>query len=237
MSNRQSNIIFYSVIFLIISTLVVKHYYPDIFDNFTKSEEQISIKQAMSTGEYNKALSGYKILVNDNISQNKENTIETADLYEEMANIYLLLGNKKSEIDFYLKSLAIKKQLKKVDIYSFSKTYYKLGSLAEDDKKYNQAQSYYEKSLMTRIGNIEEPKEDDEGMFVNMQQSRIKYLILNHEDTIATYKKLGSIHNIKNEYALAKQYYEKALLASQNTFGEDDVKTLELINLIKQLTR
>jgi len=236
MSNRQSNIIFYSIIFLVITAILINNFYPDLFANYTKSKDEISIKEAMDNGEYDKALTSYKYLIRQSVSQNNANTIETATLYEDMANISFLLGNKDQEKNYYLKSLAIKKQLKKIDIYSFAKTYSKLGELAQADKKYDQAQMYYEKSLMTRIGNIVEPSEDDEGMFVNMQQSRIKYIILNHQDTIATYKKLATIHQIKNEYVKAKEYYDKALAGSINTYGEDDIKTAEITNLIKQLS-
>lgn len=42
---------------------------------------------------------------------------------------------------------------------------------------------------------------------------------------------------MKKEYAIAKDYYEKALAASKLTFGDDDIKTLEVAELIKQLPR
>ncbi len=236
MSNRQSNIIFYSIIFLIISIALINNYQPSFFDNFTKSKEEFLIKEAMSNREYDKALASYQDLLAQNISQDNQITADTAAIYEEMAKLYFLLDQRVEEKNYYLKSLAIKQQLKKVDIYSFAKTYYKLATLAEEQQQYQQAQSYYEKSLWQRIGNLKEANIADDGLFVGMQQSRIKYLRLNHPETIATYRKLAAIHQLKQENSIAKEYYQEALTASKLTFGEDDPKTIELVVLIKQLS-
>ena len=43
------------------------------------------------------------------------------------------------------------------------------------------------------------------------------------------------MHIIKKEYAIAKTYYEKALTASKLVFGEDDSKTLEILDLVNQV--
>lgn len=235
MTNRQSNFIFYSIIFLILSALLIKFFLPNSFDGFTKSNEELVIKEAMANSEYPIALASYKSLVGKHISAGNELTPETAAMYEEMANLYALLGNKTLEKDHYLKSLAVKAQLKKVDLYSFAHTYFQLGSIAQAEKKYDQAISYFEKSLSTRLGNVEAPIEEDESMFIGMQKTRIKYLKLNHIDTIATYKKLGAVHNMKKDYAVAKSYYQKALAASLKTFGEDNEKTTKIKLLIKGL--
>ena len=233
MTNRQSNIIFYGVIATIIYGLFVNHFYPDFFEDLSKSKEELAIKQAVAQGEHNKALSIYQTLVAERISGSDEITIETADMYEQMANSYALLGSKTEEKDYYLKSLAIKKQIKKINPYSLANTYYKLASVAEDEQQYDQAQQYYEQSLSTRLGNME--KGDDEGMFEGLQNDQQRYKRLNNAGTIATFKKLGALHAMKKEYTVAKDYYEKALAASQLTFGDDDSNTLETMKLIKQL--
>ncbi|NQZ32381.1 MAG: tetratricopeptide repeat protein [Oceanospirillaceae bacterium] len=235
MTNRQSNIIFYSVIFLTISALLIKFFIPSAFDGFTKSQEERVIKEAVANQEYNKAIASYKSLVGQHISDGDEYTIETADMYEEIARLYALLGNTTLEQEHYLKSLAVKTQLDKVDLYSFANTYYQLGSIAQNEQKYDQAINFFEKSLSTRLGDVEQPIVEDDGMFIGMQKSRIKYLKLNHEDTIATYKKLAAIHRLQQEYAIAKGYYEKALAASKNTFGEEDVRTLKIVTLLKKM--
>ena len=235
MTNRQSNIIFYSIISIVIYALIINYSYPEFFENFTKSKEELSIKEAMNKGEHNIALSIYQKIEEERISDDNENNAETATIYEDIANIHFLLGNKVEEKNYYLKSLNIKKQLKKIDMFSFAETYYKLGLLAEDEKKYDQAQMYFEKSLLKRLGNTKKVKEEDEGMITGMHQTRLSYIRLNNEETIATFKKLGTIHNIKKEYAIAKKYYEKALTASKITFGEDDIKTLEIMNLMERL--
>ena len=235
MTNRQSNIIFYSIISIIIYALIINFAYPEFFENFTKSQDELSIKEAMNKGEHIEALNLYKKMVEERKSDDSENNIETANMYEEMANLHFLLGNKIEEKNYYLKSLKIQKQLNKVDMFGFAHTYFKLGSIAEEEKQYDQAQMYYEESLMQRLGNTEkEEDENDEGMINGMHQTRLSYIRLNNEETIATFKKLGAIHNIKKEYALAKKYYEKAFAASKITFGEDDIKTLEIKNLMYQ---
>ena len=67
-----------------------------------------------------------------------------------------------------------------------------------------------------------------------MHKSRLNHLRLNNEGTIATLKKLAAMHIIKNENAIAKAYYEKALAASKVTFGENDNRTLEIVDLVNQ---
>lgn len=235
MTNRQSNIIFYTIISIIIYALIINYSNPEFFENFSKSREELSIKEAMNKGEHNKALAIYQQLVEEKISDDNENSVETATMYEDMANLYFLLGNKVEEKNYYLKSLNIKEQLNKIDMFGFANTYDKLGSLAQEEKQYDQAQMYYEKSLLQRLGNTKKGKEKDEGMITGMHQSRLDYIRLNNEETIATFKKLGAIHNIKKEYAIAKKYYEKALTASKLTYGEDDIKTLEIMNLMNRL--
>lgn len=238
MTNRQSNIIFYGVISIIIYALLVNHFYPDFFESFTKTTEELSIKEAMDKGEHNKALTIYQQLVEKKISTSDGvNSAETADIYEEMANLHLLLGNKVEEKNYYLKSLKIKKQLKKNNTFSIANTYTKLGSLAEEERQYDQAQMYYEKSLFKILGSPQESAivEEDEGMVEGLQNAQQRYKRLNNEWTIAAFKKLGAIHYIKKEYVIAKKYYVKALTASKLTFGENNIKTLEIRNLMIRL--
>ena len=233
MTNRQSNIIFYTVISIIIYALIIHFVYPEFFEDITKSKEELSIKEAVNKGEHKLALTLYQQLVEKRISGNNANNAETAAIYEDMAKLYFSLGNKVEERNHYLKSSKIKEQLKKNNVLGLVNTYDKLGSLAEEEEKYDEAQMYYEKSLSKKLGSTEEKK--DEGLFVGMQNTREQYLRLNNESTIATLQKLGEIHNIKQEYAIAKKYYEKALAASKLTSGEDDVKTLEIINIMNRL--
>lgn len=233
MTNRQSNIIFYSVIVTVICGVIVNGVYPELFGNLSKSKEELAIKEAMAQGQHNKALGIYQTLVEQRISGNNEITVETADLYEEMANLHALDGNKAQEKEHYLKSLAIKQQLKKVSFYSLANTYFKLGTLAEEAQQYGQAQRYYELSLATKLG--DKKQDGDEGFFEGLQNAQLEYKRLNHPETIATFKKLGAMHVINQEYSLAKDYYERALTASQQIFGDDDARTLEVMELIKQL--
>ena len=226
MTNRQSNIIFYSVIFSIICAVLVNIYKPSYFDIFTQSKEQRLIKEAMNNDDYQQALDIYAQLA----LENSDDTLETTVLYEEIAKLHSLLGNRAEQKNYYLKSLDIKVKLKKIDIFSLAKTYFELASIFEQERDYRQAQDYYERSLHTRLGDIDAIKPEDQGMFLGMQQSRLNYLRLNSADTISTFKKLANIHRIKQEYKLAKQYYEKALAASILTFGEDDRRTLEIKN-------
>lgn len=235
MTNRQSNIIFYSVISIVIYALIVNNFYPDFFENFTKSKDALSIEEAMTKGEHHKALTLYQKLAKESIGDGSENSSETAGMYEAMANLYFLMGDKVEEKNYYLKSLSIKQQLKNNNIFSISNTYNKLGSLAEEEEQYDQAQIYYEKSLSKMLGKTQEKVEGDEGMFVGMQNAQESYTRLNNEWTIAVFKKLGAIHYIKKEYIMAKIYYKKALTASKVTFGEDDIKTLEIMSSMKRL--
>lgn len=235
MTNRQSNIIFYSIISIIVCALIANFVAPDFFDNLNKSKEERLIKESINSGEHNRALTVYHTLVEERIASNTENTAETAVMYEGMADLYRLLGNKNQEKAYYLKSLSIKEQLGKIVISGFAKTYDKLGSIAEEEENYDQAQMYYEKSLSKKLGNT--AKNNDDGLLLGYQHDRERYFRLNNEATIATFNKLGEIHTIKSEHDIAKGYYEKALAASKLTFGEDDSKTLEVMRLVNQLTK
>ena len=97
MTNRQSNIIFYSIISLIIYALIINYTNPEFFENFTKSKKELSIKEAMNKGEHKRALTLYQQIVEDRISDDNENSVETALMYEEMAKLYSSLGNKVEE--------------------------------------------------------------------------------------------------------------------------------------------
>jgi tetratricopeptide (TPR) repeat protein len=208
---------------------------PEFFEDFSKSKEELSIKEAMNNGEHKKALVIYQKLIKEKVIDEGEVNVETAAMYEDVAGLYSVLGNKVEEKNYYLKSLNIKKQLKKNDIFGFARTYYKLGLIAEEEGEYDQAQMHYEDSLSKRLGDHDKIKEEDVGMINGMHQTRLNYIRLNNEATITTLKKLGAIHNIKKEYAIAKEYYVKALTASKLTFGEDDVETLKINGLIKGL--
>jgi len=94
---------------------------------------------------------------------------------------------------------------------------------------------YFEKALFEILGDTTETEEETGGYMSTMLKSQIKHGRLNHESTIAIFKKLAAMHVIKKEYAIAKTYYEKALTASKLTFGEDDNKTLEIMGLMNQL--
>ena len=118
MSNRQSNIIFYLVIFLFICAMYVNHSHPDGFNVFTKSTEEVLVKEAIENGEYEKAIAHYQKLVAENIDDDNEISIQTADIYEEIAQAYFLLGNQQREQTYYVKSLGIKKQLPKINIHT-----------------------------------------------------------------------------------------------------------------------
>jgi len=233
MTNRQSNIVFYSIISLIVFALVIHFIYPDFFDDLTKSRTELSVKEALAKGEHNQALALYEKLIEEKIISNNEMSPEAAQIYEGMATSHSKLGNRSQEKEYYLKSVDIKEQLKEIDTFGITILYDKLGALAENDKKYDEAQMYYEKSLSKKLGNNTDEK--NEGLLVGMQHSRTQYLRLNNEETIRSFIKLAEIHTIKKEYPIAKKYYEQALAAGRLTFGEDDDRTLEIMNLMNRL--
>jgi len=235
MTNRQSNIIFYSIISIIVCALIINYVSPAFFNDLSKSTEELQVKEAIDNGEHNKALTVYHSLLEKRMSDGNENTAETAAMYEDMASLYRLLGDKNQEKNYYLKSLSVREQLGKSNISSFANTYDQLGSISEEEKNYDQAQMYYEKSLATKLGDTTE--NNDTGLVLGYQLDRERYFRLNNEATIATFKKLGEIHTIKREPNIAKGYYEKALAASKLTFGENDSKTLEVMQLVNQLTK
>lgn len=235
MTNRQSNFIFYSVICLTISGFLIDFLIPSAFDGFKMSKAEIELKEALHNKEYNKALDNYKTLIGKSITEGEEYSLKTASLYEETAKLYALSGNQVQATEYYLKSIEVKKQLPKIDSFSMANAYYQLGLIAQTERKNDQALRFFEQSLAARLADIIEPDKNDEGMFDNMQASRVSYLKQNHEDTIANYKKLAAIHTARNEYSIAKNYYEKALAASRNTLGADDARTLAIIAAIKAL--
>jgi len=234
MTNRQSNIIFYSVISIIIYVIIVNNFYPEFFEDFSKSQNELSIEKAMTQGEHNKALMLYQKRVEEKISTGDAGSPETADTYEAMADLHRLLGNKVEEKNYYLKALEIRKLSKTAKISSIVNTYNKLGSIAQNEAQYDQAQQYYEQSLAKMLGNTQKQKGEDEGVFEGMHNAQQRHVRLNNEWTIAVFKKLGEIHQVKKEYPIAKKYYEKALAASKLTYGEDDVNTLEIIGIMER---
>ena len=236
MTNRQSNVIFYSIISMVVYALIINFFYPDFFVNILKSEKEVSLKEALNNKEYTQALSTYQQLIEERINDGEENSTETAAMYEDMANLYFILGNRSEEKKNYLKSLNIKEKLKKNDMFDFAKTYYKLGLIAEEDEQYDQAQTYYEQSLLKRLGDAQKKDERNQGMITGMHQTRLSYIRLNNEATIAVFKRLAEIHKVKNERVIAKKYYGKALAASQIVFGDEATETLAIIDLMKRLT-
>ena len=233
MTNRQSNIIFYSVVSVIVFAIIVNYIRPDFFGNLQKTDVELTINEAMKSGEHNKALTSYHSLIDQRINDSNDNNVETAEMYDEMAALYRQLSNKAEEKNHYLKSLDIKEQLKKVELSSLIKSYDTLGSLAEEESDYEQAQTFYEKSLTIKLGTAE--SDVDVGLVLGYQKTREEYLRLNNGQTIATFKKLGEIHGLKKELDTAKKYYERALAASQETFGESANETLEIARLLEQL--
>jgi len=235
MTPRQSNIIFYTIISFVVIAIIIDKTNPDFFGDFAKSEEELLLKEAVTKGNHNQALRSYQLLIEERISDGNEIHIETAQMYEDMAKSYALLGNKVEAKNHYLKSLNIKKQLAKNNLFAFSNTYYQLGLLAEEEQQTDQALMYFEKALFEILGDTTETEEEGGGYTSTMLKSQFKHKRLNNETTIAMFKKLAAMHIIKKEYAIAKTYYEKALTASKLVFGEDDSKTLEILDLVNQV--
>ncbi len=235
MTPRQSNIIFYTCISFIVTAIIIDETNPDFFGDIAKSKEELLLKEAVNKGNHNQALTSYQLLIEERISDGNEIDTETAIMYEDMAKSYALLGNKVEAKNHYLKSLNIKKQLVKNNLFAFSNTYYQLGVLAEEEQQTNLALMYFKKALFEILGDTTETEEEGGGYTSTMLKSQIKHERLNNEGTIAIFKKLAAMHIIKKEYAIAKTYYEKALTASKLVFGEDDNKTLEIMGLMNQL--
>lgn len=235
MTNHQSNIIFYTVISVIITALAIQVIDPDFYENVGKNKEELLLKDAVKKGDHNLALTSYQRLVDESIDNGKEINAETAEMYEDMAKLHSLLGNAAKEKNHYLKSLTIREKLPKNDVLAFANTYYQLGILAEEQQQYEQALAHFQKALYKRLGDTLETAAEDDGFTNSMLKSRLKKLRLNNEDTIATFKKLAAMHIIKKEYSIAKTYYERALSASKLAFGESDNQTLEIENLLDQL--
>ena len=235
MTPRQSNIIFYTFLSFVATAIIVDKAAPDFFGDIAKSREELLLKEALNKGNHNQALTSYQLLIEERISDGNEIDTETAVMYEDMAKSYALLGNKGEAKNHYLKSLNIKKQLVKNNLYAFSNTYYQLGVLAEEEQQTDQALMYFEKALFEILGDTTETEEEEGGYTSTILKSQIKHARLNNESTIAIFKKLAAMHIIKKEYAIAKTYYEKALTASKLVFGEDDNKTLEIMGLMNQL--
>lgn len=235
MTNHQSNIIFYTVISLIITALVIQVIDPDFYENVGKNKEELLLKDALKNEDHHQALTSYQKLVDKSIVNGKEINAETAGMYEGIAKLHSLLGNAAEEKNHYLKSLNIREQLPKNDVLSFANTYYQLGVLAEENQLYDQALAYFQKALYKRLGDTLETGNGDDGFTNRMLKTRLKKSRLNNEGTIATFKKLAAMHIIKKEYSIAKTYYERALSASKLTFGENDNQTLEIENLMDQL--
>ena len=235
MTPRQSNIIFYTFLSFVATAIIVDKAAPDFFGDIAKSREELLLKEALNKGNHNQALTSYQLLIEERISDGNEIDTETAVMYEDMAKSYALLGNKGEAKNHYLKSLNIKKQLVKNNLYAFSNTYYQLGVLAEEEQQTDQALMYFEKALFEILGDTTETEEEEGGYTSTILKSQIKHAKLNNESTIAIFKKLAAMHIIKKEYAIAKTYYEKALTASKLVFGEDDNKTLEIMGLMNQL--
>ena len=235
MTPRQSNIIFYTFLSFVVTAIIIDKTNPDFFGDIAKSKEELLLKEAVNKGNHNQALTSYKLLIEERISDGNEIDTETAIMYEDMAKSYALLGNKVEAKNHYLKSLNIKKQLVKNNLFAFSNTYYQLGVLAEEEQQTDQALMYFEKALFEILGDTTETEEEGGGYTSTILKSQIKHARLNNEGTIAIFKKLAAMHIIKKEYAIAKTYYEKALTASKLVFGEDDNKTLEIMGLMNQL--
>ena len=70
MTNRQSNIIFYSVISIIIYALIINFAYPEFFENFSKSKDELAIQEAMDNGEHKNALLIYQKITEEKINNN-----------------------------------------------------------------------------------------------------------------------------------------------------------------------
>jgi len=230
MTNRQSNIIFYAILSLILSALIINALNPELIQQVTDSDEELAINDAIKAGDHQRALANYQTLIKKT-QQHNNNSIELAKLYDSAALISqqqlkdFTLAN-----DYYLQSLAIKQNLPKVDIYSLAHTYFQLGVLAQNQQQLEQAQEYYEKALTTRLGTIIDLKDEELGMFDGMQQSRLQYQRKHNEGTIANYLKLAETHQLMQQQAIADDYFNKALEASIEVFGAQDERTLALKN-------
>ena len=235
MTNRQSNIIFYSAVVLFVIVALTNVYYPQLFESFTKSSQELQIKEAMAKTEYDKALAVYGEIINDKVTQGESSTAETAQLYQEVAQIYTLQGNSEQARQYYLKALPIREKLQEKDRYSLAKVNSQLGRIARQENRLDQAQQYFEKSLFARLGFVDLPENIDKGMFTKLQQQRINYKRLNHAETIETFQQLAEVFVNKKDYQAAKNYYQKALSASVEVFGENSEQVVMFSKRINEL--
>ena len=92
MTNRQSNIIFYTVISLILTAIVIHVSNPEYFGDLSKSKEELQLKEAVKKGDHKEALHYYQVLLDERITNGKEINAETAVMYEDMAKLHSSLG-------------------------------------------------------------------------------------------------------------------------------------------------
>lgn len=147
-----------------------------------------------------------------------------SDVYSTIGNIQMDLGSYKPAMDFSLKALKIREDLK--DSLSISSSYLNIGSIYESLKDYDKALGFYSQSLAIRnkmnylsgvadcynnMANIYSAKGDFNKALELLELSlKIKEKIGNKKGIAHTLNNIGGIYTETGRYEKAREYYLKS---------------------------
>ena len=169
------------------------------------------------------------------------------EIYDDLGNFYLHLGEYEKALEFYQKCLRINLKNQVNQHPSLATTYSKIGIALDKKGMYNKALEYFQQSLNIELKNFghQHPNValvytyigetlDEQGEYdkaLEYQQKglsiRLKTLGSKHPDVATSYGNIGVIYAYKGEYDKAHDFQKKCLDIYLNTLGKNhkDVAT------------
>jgi len=207
-------------------------------------------KKEIQSKNYEKALVyAKKALKNDELENKSDRNITIAIDYNNIAYIYVKLKKYDQALDFYNKTLEIKKKIYKKESKSLTITYNNIAQLYENKKDYKNALKYYQKALNAyetlldkdhayRIFTLKDISRMYEYLDKPFQAAKnykealmIQERILpkTHPDLYEAYLKMANLSERTEALNDALVYYEKAKKLHLYLY-KDDKKHLEKLN-------
>lgn len=192
-------------------------------------------------GNYRKALDKTKRSLDQTLStmSTREDTIQVANLYNNIGLYYIELGDIYNAIDYCKNALQLSKKLEEYD--AVATIYLNMGELYDRQQELEKALFYYEQALLTlqKVKGTPQHEVDKITIDINNNIAAVSIKLKRYQVALEaleknvklhktitnnkaeTYTILAKYHTARNNYEKATNFYKKALDIRNKIYGEN----------------
>ena len=152
----------------------------------------------LESHQYQRVIDYFLKYIEKNKNTKKDDRLAIA--YHQIANVYDRQGEEKKALEYYSKSLEIRKSLHGKNDDDVVHSFNNMGNVYFRQGEYAKALKYYSKSLKIRKSIYKD----------------------NHSDIASSYNNIGSVYSSQGDYMKALKYHSKSLEIRKSIHGEND---------------